>query len=161
MRKIDWKKKNRQWSHITDRKGYTLVELIVTFALLAIFMTAVVACLPNITKIYMNLQAINHQKTICNTVSNQIRNELQTILGVDNVDDALGVNNEKENGYIVLLDGSGQQVMISTGAALSTVEGETIQFVVPRTGPYVAQMDTKGFNGYTLYNNKKKLLLIG
>ena len=50
MRKIEWKKKNRQWSHITDRQGYTLVELIVTFALLAIFMTAGVACLPNSTE---------------------------------------------------------------------------------------------------------------
>ena len=82
MRKLEWKKKNRQRFHITDRQGYTLVELIVTFALLAIFMTAVVACLPKITKIYTNLQAINHQKTICNTVSNQIRNELQSTLGV-------------------------------------------------------------------------------
>lgn len=162
MRKFEWKKKNRQQSHMCSNKGYTLVELIVTFALLAIFMTAVVACLPNITKIYMNLQAINHQKTICNTVSNQIRNELQSTLGVEGADDALGVKNVNGKGYIALIDDSGQQIMIPTGGAVSTggailpasdLTGDTIEFVL-RDG-IIAQLDAKGFNGYTM--RKKKL----
>lgn len=162
MRKFEWKKKNRQQSHMCGNKGYTLVELIVTFALLAIFMTAVVACLPNITKIYTNLQAINHQKTICNTVSNQIRNELQSTLGVEGADDALGVQNVNGKGYIALIDDSGQQIMIPTGGAVSTggailpasdLTGDTIEFVL-RDG-IIAQLDAKGFNGYTM--RKKKL----
>ena len=162
MRKFEWKKKNRQRSHMCGNKGYTLVELIVTFALLAIFMTAVVACLPNITKIYTNLQAINHQKTICNTVSNQIRNELQSTLGVEGADDALGVKNVNGKGYIALIDDSGQQIMIPTGGAVSTggailpasdLTGNTIEFVL-RDG-IIAQLDAKGFNGYTM--RKKKL----
>lgn len=161
MRKLEWKKKNRQRFHITDRQGYTLVELIVTFALLAIFMTAVVACLPKITKIYTNLQAINHQKTICNTVSNQIRNELQSTLGVEGTDDALGVKVGNGIGYIALIDASGQQIMIPTGGAVATggailpdtdLTGETIEFVF-RDG-IIAQLDTKGFNGYTMRKNK-------
>lgn len=162
MRKFEWKKKNRQQSHMCGNKGYTLVELIVTFALLAIFMTAVVACLPNITKIYTNLQAINHQKTICNTVSNQIRNELQSTLGVEGADDALGVQNVNGKGYIALIDDSGHQIMIPTGGAVSTggailpasdLTGDTIEFVL-RDG-IIAQLDAKGFNGYTM--RKKKL----
>lgn len=162
MRKFEWKKKNRQQSHMCGNKGYTLVELIVTFALLAIFMTAVVACLPKITKIYTNLQAINHQKTICNTVSNQIRNELQSTLGVEGADDALGVQNVNGKGYIALIDDSGQQIMIPTGGAVSTggailpasdLTGDTIEFVL-RDG-IIAQLDAKGFNGYTM--RKKKL----
>lgn len=162
MRKFEWKKKNRQQSHMCGNKGYTLVELIVTFALLAIFMTAVVACLPNITKIYTNLQAINHQKTICNTVSNQIRNELQSTLGVEGTDDALGVKIGNGIGYIALIDASGQQIMIPTGGAVSTggailpdadLTGDTIEFVF-RDG-IIAQLDAKGFNGYTM--RKKKL----
>lgn len=161
MRKFEWKKKNRQRSHMCGNKGYTLVELIVTFALLAIFMTAVVACLPNITKIYTNLQAINHQKTICNTVSNQIRNELQSTLGVEGADDALGVKNVNGKGYIALIDDSGQQIMIPTGGAVSTggailpasdLTGDTIEFVL-RDG-IIAQLDAKGFNGYTMRKNK-------
>ena len=169
MRKLEWKKKNRHWSHIADRQGFTLVELIVTFALLAIFMTAVVACLPNITKIYTNLQAINHQKTICNTVSNQIRNELQSALGVEGVDDALGANKSKEIAYIALIDDSGNPITLTTGGAVSTggalstggaiqpdtVSGRTIEFVL-RDG-IIAQLDTKGFTGYTMRKNKKML----
>lgn len=161
MRKIEWKKKNRQWSHIKNSQGYTLVELIVTFALLAIFMTAVVSCLPKITKVYMNLQAINHQKTICNTVSNQIRNELQATLGVEGVDDALGVKVGNGVGYIALIDDSGQPIRISTSGGVSTgsailptsdLTGETIEFVYQ--DGIIAQLDTKGFDGYTMRKNK-------
>ena len=58
MKQIARKHKNRQGLHFLGEAGYTLAELIVTFALLAIFMTSVVMCLPKITKIYMNLQAL-------------------------------------------------------------------------------------------------------
>lgn len=162
MRMIRYKKNNKLKSHILGNEGFTLTELIVTFALLAIFMTAVVACLPRITKIYMNLQTINHQKTICNTVSNQIRDELQSALGVESAENVLGAKDAL--GYISLIDESGKPVSIPTLGAVSPggsplpdidLTGDTIEFVY-RNG-IIAQMDTKGFDGYTL--RKKKLLV--
>ena len=59
MRRLGMHRKNNRLVHTIGQKGYTLVELIVTFALFAIFMTAVVMCLPSMTKIYMQLQQIN------------------------------------------------------------------------------------------------------
>ena len=161
MKQIARKHKNRQGLHFWGEAGYTLAELIVTFALLAIFMTSVVMCLPKITKIYMNLQALSHQKTICNTVSNLIRDELQVCLGVEELRDQLGtkVENENRNGYIVLLNDSGQPMpatgggLTSPGAIKEDITGATLEFV--RQDGIVAQIDTKGYAGYTM--RKKKL----
>lgn len=159
MRRLGMHRKNNRLVHTIGQKGYTLVELIVTFALFAIFMTAVVMCLPGITKIYMQLQQINHEKTICNTVSNEIRSELEGILGVEGDGDPLGVKTGNGIGYMMLLDEHGQQIAIASegeasGAVLpaADISGEGIEFAY--LNGIVAQMDTKGFDGYTMRKNK-------
>lgn len=153
------------------QKGYTLVELIVTFALFAIFMTAVVMCLPSMTKIYMQLQQINHEKTICNTVSNEIKSELQATLGVEGDGDPLGIKNGNGLGYIALLDESGRQIELSSQGAITSgaavapatdVSGSGIEFAYNASSAtgnavIVAQMDADGFDGYTYRSGKKKL----
>ncbi len=159
-------KKNRRQFHIPGlgQRGYTLVELLVTFALFAIFMTAVVMCLPGITKIYMQLQQINHEKTICNTVSNEIQTQLQGILGVEADGDPLGVKNGNGLGYLALLDERGAQIPLThepaapSGSAVlpaADISGSGIEFAY--MNGIVAQMDTKGFDGYTMRKNKLQM----
>lgn len=154
-------KKNRQTVSEIGQKGYTLVELLVTFALFALFMTAVVMCLPSITKIYMQLQQINHEKTICNTVSNEIKSELQATLGVEGDGDPLGTATGNGLGYLALLDESGAVVTLPSqseavsGAAVlpgSDISGTGIEYAY--LDGIVAQMDTTGFDGYTMRKNK-------
>lgn|GEM_PF-3959242 len=163
--------KNKNMSDSIRQKGYTLVELIVTFALFAIFMTAVVMCLPSMTKIYMQLQQINHEKTICNTVSNEIKSELQVTLGVEGDGDPLGIKNGNGLGYIALLDESGRQIELSSQGAITSgaavvpatdVSGSGIEFAYNASSAagnavIVAQMDADGFDGYTYRSGKKKL----
>lgn len=151
-------------SHIDRKignKGYTLVELIVTFALFAIFMTAVVMCLPAISKVYMQLQRINHEQTICNTISNEIKANLQGMLGVEGAGDPLGVETGNGIGYLCLLSEGGQQVAIGSGSAISSgsallptsdVTGSGIEFAY--MNGIVAQMDSEGFSGYVMRKNK-------
>ena len=159
-------KKNRRQSHIPGlgQRGYTLVELLVTFALFAIFMTAVVMCLPGITKIYMQLQQINHEQTICNTVSNEIKTQLQGILGVEGDGDPLGIKNGNGLGYLALLDESGTQIQLTPGSADTSgpavlpdadISGTGIEFAY--MNGIIAQMDTNGFNGYTMRKNKLQM----
>lgn len=154
-------KKNRQTVSEIGQKGYTLVELLVTFALFAIFMTAVVMCLPSITKIYMQLQQINHEKTICNTVSNEIKSELQATLGVEGDGDPLGTATGNGLGYLALLDESGAVITLPSqseavsGAVVlpgSDISGTGIEYAY--LDGIVAQMDTTGFDGYTMRKNK-------
>ncbi len=159
MRRSVIHRKNNRRVHTIGQKGYTLVELLVTFALLAIFVTAVVMCLPGITKIYMQLQQINHEKTICNTVSNEIRNALEGIAGVEGDGDPLGVKTGNGIGYLMLLDEDGRQISITSDAdstqAVHTdqnVTGAGIEFAY--MDGIVAQMDTKGFTGYTMRKTK-------
>lgn len=162
----DMHKKNRRQFHIPGlgQRGYTLVELLVTFALFAIFMTAVVMCLPGITKIYMQLQQINHEKTICNTVSNEIQTQLQGILGVEADGDPLGVKNGNGLGYLALLDARGAQIPLThepaapSGSAVlpaADISGSGIEFAY--MNGIAAQMDTKGFDGYTMRKNKLQM----
>ncbi len=162
----DIHKKNRRQSHISGlgQWGYTLVELLVTFALFAIFMTAVVMCLPGITKIYMQLQQINHEKTICNTVSNEIKTQLQGILGVEADGDPLGVKNGNGLGYLALLNERGAQIPLThepaatSGSAVlpaADISGSGIEFAY--MNGIVAQMDTNGFDGYTMRKNKLQM----
>lgn len=162
----DIHKKNRRQSHISGlgQWGYTLVELLVTFALFAIFMTAVVMCLPGITKIYMQLQQINHEKTICNTVSNEIQTQLQGILGVEADGDPLGVKNGNGLGYLALLDERGAQIPLThepaatSGSAVlpaADISGSGIEFAY--MNGIAAQMDTNGFDGYTMRKNKLQM----
>ena len=159
-------KKNRRQFHIPGlgQRGYTLVELLVTFALFAIFMTAVAMCLPGITKIYMQLQQINHEKTICNTVSNEIQTQLQGILGVEADGDPLGVKNGNGLGYLALLDERGAQIPLThepagtSGSAVlpaADISGSGIEFAY--MNGIVAQMDTNGFDGYTMRKNKLQM----
>lgn len=162
----DMHKKNRRQFHIPGlgQRGYTLVELLVTFALFAIFMTAVAMCLPGITKIYMQLQQINHEKTICNTVSNEIQAQLQGILGVEADGDPLGVKNGNGLGYLALLDERGAQIPLThepaatSGSAVlpaADISGSGIEFAY--MNGIVAQMDTNGFDGYTMRKNKLQM----
>ena len=162
----DIHKKNRRQSHISGlgQWGYTLVELLVTFALFAIFMTAVVMCLPGITKIYMQLQQINHEKTICNTVSNEIQTQLQGILGVEADGDPLGVKNGNGLGYLALLNERGAQIPLThepaatSGSAVlpaADISGSGIEFAY--MNGIAAQMDTNGFDGYTMRKNKLQM----
>ena len=162
----DMHKKNRRQFHIPGlgQRGYTLVELLVTFALFAIFMTAVAMCLPGITKIYMQLQQINHEKTICNTVSNEIQTQLQGILGVEADGDPLGVKNGNGLGYLALLDERGAQIPLThepaatSGSAVlpaADIAGSGIEFAY--MNGIVAQMDTNGFDGYTMRKNKLQM----
>ena len=160
MRRSGMHRKNNRLVHTIGQKGYTLVELLVTFALFAIFMTAVVMCLPGITKIYMQLQQVNHEKTICNTVSNEIRSELEGILGVEGDGDPLGAKTGNGIGYLMLLDEEGKQITIASDgetsgaiAPAADISGEGIEFAY--LDGIIAQMDTKGFTGYTM--RKKKL----
>ena len=162
----DIHKKNRRQSHIPGlgQRGYTLVELLVTFALFAIFMTAVVMCLPGITKIYMQLQQINHEQTVCNTVSNEIKTQLQGILGVEADGDPLGVKNGNGLGYLALLDERGTQIQLTSESAAASgsavlpaadISGSGIEFAY--MNGIVAQTDTNGFDGYTMRKNKLQM----
>ena len=59
----------------TRNKGYTLVELLVSMTLTAIFATAVVAVMPAATKIYMQIQDMSRAQVVAVLVIDALREE--------------------------------------------------------------------------------------
>lgn len=67
-------KKILQKSH-THNSGYTLVELIVSMTLTALFATAVVAVMPAATKVYMQIQDMSRAQVVADMVIDALREE--------------------------------------------------------------------------------------
>ena len=62
-------------SHNRRNAGYTLVELLVSMTLTAIFATAVVAIMPSATKIYMQIQDTSRAQVVADMVVDALRKE--------------------------------------------------------------------------------------
>ena len=97
-------------------------------------------------------------------MSNEIQTQLQGILGVEADGDPLGVKNGNGLGYLALLDERGAQIplthepAVTSGSAVlpaADISGSGIEFAY--MNGIVAQMDTNGFEGYTMRKNKLQM----
>ncbi|MBR7089610.1 MAG: prepilin-type N-terminal cleavage/methylation domain-containing protein [Lachnospiraceae bacterium] len=61
--------------HNCGNSGYTLVELLVSMTLTAIFATAVIAVMPSATKIYMQIQDMSRAQVVADMVVDSLREE--------------------------------------------------------------------------------------
>ncbi len=62
------KKQMRSKPHNSRNLGFTLVELMVSMTLTAIFATAVIAIMPSATKIYMQIQDAGRAQVVADMV---------------------------------------------------------------------------------------------
>lgn len=59
-----------------NKKGYTLVELLVSFVILAILMTAALAVLTSATGVYAKIKAMNTAQSVSTMLINKIEGEM-------------------------------------------------------------------------------------
>ena len=64
-----------QKSNTRKNSGFTLVELLVSMALTAIFATAIVALMPSATRIYMQIQTMSRAQVVADMVVDSLREE--------------------------------------------------------------------------------------
>ena len=69
------KKQMRSKPHNSRNLGFTLVELMVSMTLTAIFATAVIAIMPSATKIYMQIQDTSRAQVVADMVVDALREE--------------------------------------------------------------------------------------
>lgn len=69
-------KEGRMRQKKKNRKGYTLVELIVVFALTAVFMTAAVMMLGAAMRVFHRVQNLSHAQTVADTLMEHMVSEL-------------------------------------------------------------------------------------
>lgn len=81
------RERQRTYRHIlAGRQGVTLVELIVSFALAAIFMTAALALVPSFTNVYLRIINMNRIHDISSVVVEKVVDELSYASGYEGGD---------------------------------------------------------------------------
>ena len=118
-----------------------MVELIVSFALLAIFLTAVTMVISNALITYYNEQRLMGMFSVADTVFSEIKNDIRTMQ--PSVYPEGGNSGSGAGGFIKLRGGSGESL---SGSNETTVTGETIEFVKAnrQDGLILEQIDAKG-----------------
>ena len=61
-----------------NKKGYTLIELVVTFALIGIFMTAAIVTLTSFMRIYTRVSSVSRAQTVADMLTQTLVSELES-----------------------------------------------------------------------------------
>jgi type II secretory pathway pseudopilin PulG len=129
---------------MVNKKGYTLVEMIVSFALLTMFMASIAATLAPVTKQYQKIQKVNHLQNIEDGILESVKSYIQQ------ADDT---NEDGTGGYIKLRavessTGIPKTVPVhpdATTGAFKDYRGSVLEFQI---NGFSTVMDTRGYYGY-------------
>ena len=139
----------RKNPHVKDKiqknKGVTMVELIVTFALLAIFMTAATMCISHAVIFFFDEQQRMRSYTIADVVLSELKDEIRTMQG----------SGDDLKGYVKLRNKDSAM----PDHAGDTYTGSTIEYVVSNIndGAVAVQVDAAGCNDYMIDAKDEKL----
>jgi type II secretory pathway pseudopilin PulG len=125
---------------LKNKKGYTLVEMIVSFALLTLFMASIASTLAPVTKQYQKIQKVNHLQNIEDGILESVKSYIQQ---------ADATNEDGTGGYIKLRavessTGIPKTVPIHTDS-IKDYRGSVLEFQI---NGFTAVMDTRGYHGY-------------
>jgi prepilin-type N-terminal cleavage/methylation domain-containing protein len=91
---------------IKSNSGMTLVEMIVSFALLAIFLAATTAILATISNMYFHIKGESASKQISNIILSKISSEIEGSTEFEIIDDETVVLNNRSNTKIQIFSSS-------------------------------------------------------
>lgn len=83
------------------KKGYTLVELIVTFALIALFMSCAAMVVGTYMKIHTHTRDLAQQQVLADTLLDDVQNKLSKCVNVSKsgISNAVTISDDGENGH--------------------------------------------------------------
>ena len=131
-----------------NKKGVTLTEMIVSFALLAIFLVSVTIVMTYAVRNYYEVRRVMSAYSVADLVLDEVKNDIMTMQSANHDVNDLAYG----RGYIKLRTDSGAII----GADSHTIKGDTIEFVASnrKDAVYVEQIDAKGFKGDMIRNQK-------
>ncbi len=132
---------------ILNCKGVTLTEMVVSFALLAIFLVAVSVVITYAVKNYYNERRVMTSYSVADLVLDAVKNDIQTMQASKVTINGLDYG----EGYVKLRDETGHAIQVHDN---HTVKGSTIEFVSSniKDAVYAEQIDTKGYKGFMIRN---------
>lgn len=106
-------KEKKQW----DKRGMTLIELMVSFALLGIFFVAATTMISTVVRIHYDVRGRQYGIQVCTMIADKIAEELEGAQSTASGEAAVVIN--RDGTAVELKDRSGSRVSIGT------TEGET------------------------------------
>ncbi|MCR4717937.1 MAG: prepilin-type N-terminal cleavage/methylation domain-containing protein [Lachnospiraceae bacterium] len=130
-----------------NNKGVTLTEMVVSFALLGIFLIAVSIIITYAVKNYYHEKRVMTSYSVADLVLDEIKDDIQTMQASPS--EINGINYGA--GYVKLRTESGTTIPVIDDR---TIKGDTIEFVSSniKDAVYAEQIDTKGYTGYMIRN---------
>lgn len=115
-------------------RGVTMVELIVTFALLAIFMTVATMCISHAIIFYYNERQTMNAISVADIVFAEVKNDIRTMQGSD------------YNGYVKVREKNAANKLVAVSPSGGEYKGSTLEFVLSNIndGACAVQIDTNG-----------------
>jgi len=122
---------------LKNNKGVTMVELIVSFALLAIFLTVVTKCISDVITSYYTQQKLMSMYTVADSVMGELKDEICTMQGSE-------LKGGAGKGYLKLRDADG--ITVTTADDSGTYTGSCIEFLQSnlKDGAVMMQIDAGG-----------------
>lgn len=94
---------------LSSKSGTTLIEMLVTFTLMGIFMVAIMTCISSTILTYASIQEINEKQLMADSILNDIKSYTMTMGGRIQVtkEGKRLEYTDSENNYIVRIDADG------------------------------------------------------
>ncbi|MCR5702082.1 MAG: prepilin-type N-terminal cleavage/methylation domain-containing protein [Lachnospiraceae bacterium] len=127
---------NKKKGKKMHNRGVTMVELIITFALLAVFLTTATMCISHAVIFYYHERQTMSAYSVADMVLSEIKDDIRTMQSSD------------YNGYIKIREKNAVGNLIAVSPAAGEYKGSTLEYVASNLndGANVVQIDTNGCN---------------
>ena len=93
---------------LANKSGNTLVEMVVTFALIGIFMVAVMTCISSTILTYSDVQAVTTKQFIADNILNNMKANTKTMSEIQVTQDGKRLEySDSDHNYVVKIDADG------------------------------------------------------
>lgn len=107
---------------VEQRKGFTMVEMVITMTLLAIFFASSIVVLGSFTRVYYRVQELNRALLIGDTILQSVEEQLKAAVRIDEI------YTDSEHGQVILFtDSDGLYRLFDTRRGTRTVLSESVE----------------------------------
>lgn len=125
---------------LANKSGTTLVEMVVTFALIGIFMIAVMTCISSTILTYADVQAVTSKQFIADNILNNIKANTKTMSKIQVTENGKRLEySDSDNNYLVRIDADGFNGKYYKNNVKEFIDAPTIEEGIVTTRYYEQQ----------------------
>lgn len=125
---------------LANKSGTTLVEMVVTFALIGIFMVAVMTCISSTILTYADVQAVTSKQFIADNILNNMKANTKTMSKIQVTENGKRLEySDSDNNYLVRIDADGFNGKYYKNNVKEFIDAPTIEEGIVTTRYYEQQ----------------------